>query len=50
MYPNEKSKLVNENETKISYKERNKKRKKEKKGHCCSFLNNIISIIQYLIN
>ena len=48
MYPNEKSKLVNENETKISYKERNKKRKKEKKekkGHCCSFLNNIKSII-----
>ena len=48
MYPNEKSKLVNENETKISYKERNKKGKKEKKkkkGHCCSFLNNIKSII-----
>ena len=51
MYPNEKSKLVNENETKISYKERKKKgkkgkkEKKEKKGHCCSFLNNIISII-----
>ena len=48
MHPNEKSKLVNENETKISYKERNKKRKKEKKekkGHCCSFLNNIKSII-----
>ena len=52
MYPNEKSKLVNENETKISYKERNKKRKKEKKekkGHCCSFLNNIKSIIVKLI-
>ena len=51
MYPNEKSKLVNENETKISYKERKKKgkkgkkEKKEKKGHCCSFLNNIKSII-----
>ena len=48
MYPNEKSKLVNENETKISYKERKKKgkkSKKEKKGHCCSFLNNIKSII-----
>ena len=48
MYPNEKSKLVNENETKISYKERKKKGKKgkkEKKGHCCSFLNNIKSII-----
>ena len=48
MHPNEKSKLVNENETKISYKERKKKgkkAKKEKKGHCCSFLNNIISII-----
>ena len=48
MYPNEKSKLVNENETKISYKERKKKgkkAKKEKKGHCCSFLNNIKSII-----
>ena len=48
MNPNEKTKLVNENETKISYKERNKKRKKEKKekkGHCCSFLNNIKSII-----
>ena len=52
MYPNEKSKLVNENETKISYKERKKKRKKEKKekkGHCCSFLNNIKSIIVKLI-
>ena len=52
MYPNEKSKLVNENETKISYKERNKKGKKEKKkkkGHCCSFLNNIKSIIVKLI-
>ena len=51
MYPNEKSKLVNEKETKISYKERKKKgkkgkkEKKEKKGHCCSFLNNIKSII-----
>ena len=48
MYPNEKSKLVNENETKISYKERKKKgkkEKKEKKGHCCSFLNYIKSII-----
>ena len=48
MYPNEKSKLVNENETKISYKEKKKKgkkAKKEKKGHCCSFLNNIKSII-----
>ena len=48
MNPNEKTKLVNENETKISYKERNKKGKKEKKkkkGHCCSFLNNIKSII-----
>ena len=48
MNRNEKTKLVNENETKISYKERNKKRKKEKKekkGHCCSFLNNIKSII-----
>ena len=51
MYPNEKSKLVNENETKVSYKERKKKgkkgkkEKKEKKGHCCSFLNNIKSII-----
>ena len=52
MNPNEKTKLVNENETKISYKERNKKRKKEKKekkGHCCSFLNNIKSIIVKLI-
>ena len=52
MYPNEKSKLVNENETKISYKERKKKGKKgkkEKKGHCCSFLNNIKSIIVKLI-
>ena len=49
MNPNEKSKLVNENETKISYKERNKKEKKEKKGHCCSFLNNIKSIIVKLI-
>ena len=55
MYPNEKSKLVNENETKISYKERKKKgkkgkkEKKEKKGHCCSFLNNIKSIIVKLI-
>ena len=48
MYPNEKSKLVNEKETKTSYKERKKKGKKvkkEKKGHCCSFLNNIKSII-----
>ena len=51
MNPNEKTKLVNENETKISYKERKKKgkkgkkEKKEKKGHCCSFLNNIKSII-----
>ena len=52
MNPNEKTKLVNENETKISYKERNKKGKKEKKkkkGHCCSFLNNIKSIIVKLI-
>ena len=55
MYPNEKSKLVNENETKISYKERKKKgkkgkkEKKEKKSHCCSFLNNIKSIIVKLI-
>ena len=52
MNPNEKTKLVNENETKISYKERKKKgkkAKKEKKGHCCSFLNNIKSIIVKLI-
>ena len=52
MNPNEKTKLVNENETKISYKERKKKGKKgkkEKKGHCCSFLNNIKSIIVKLI-
>ena len=31
MYPNEKSKLVNENETKISYKERKKKKGKKRK-------------------
>ena len=52
MNPNEKTKLINENETKISYKERKKKgkkAKKEKKGHCCSFLNNIKSIIVKLI-